>query len=61
MNIIVTIRDKEYVATIKEVKAFCDKMVTVGANTIVIDGEPVEVDHHEAKDLHRQIHEELYV
>ena len=61
MNVIVTLDEKDYVLSIREAKRFCDGIVTVGDNVLKADGGDITLTKHEAKELHRQIHEQLYV
>ena len=61
MNVIVTVDNKDYVIGIREAKKFCNDIVRVGETILHADNEDIKLNKHEARELHRQIHEQLYV
>ncbi len=61
MNVIVTLDEKDYIMSISEAKKFCDGIVKVGDTVLEVDGGEITLSKHEARELHRQIHGQLYV
>ena len=61
MNVIVTLDEKDHVMSISEAKKFCNDIVMVGNTILKVDGGEITLNKFEARDLHRQIHEQLYV
>ena len=61
MNVIVTVDNKDYVIGISEAKRFCNDIVGAGDTILHADGEDIRLSKHEARELHRQIHEQLYI
>lgn len=61
MNVIITQDEKDYIMSISEAKKFCDGIVKVGDTVLKVDGGEITLNKHEARKLHKQIHEQLYV
>ena len=60
MNIIFTIKDKEYVVGIMEAKRILNNVYDQ-VTSICIDGEDIEIDRAERMNIIKQLHGELYV